>query len=311
MPEDTDCTQISWSTLAWNGIHLDHPCTWELTRLEKNYLMLEDAGGPVLDLKWEPARGNRPLASSLKQMVRRSRRTPLTILPADRLSPGWQTCLDTPPHTDAQILPFAWSSSRTASPQPGCLIMQDNPDIQAMLRFHHPETESRTRTQAGSLIRSLITPPAPGLWQFYDIRFILPEASGLDYFSLHPGHYRLVFSSKKTRMVLDRLGPADVILDHKNLTEWISRFHHLTSTRCLQILTTREKAPNEVTWQCVKQGFLHRRAEKFSFFTGRRRCLGRAWIPPFSNKILSLEICGKERPSAEYLTTFCREYGIV
>ena len=40
--------------IAWNGIHLSVPSTWEIGRIDARHLFFDSHAGPAMEIKWGP-----------------------------------------------------------------------------------------------------------------------------------------------------------------------------------------------------------------------------------------------------------------
>ena len=55
--------------VAWNGIRFKAPRPWQIGRIGTRHLVLEDAGGPVMEVKWGPVKGKFSHAAHLKRLA--------------------------------------------------------------------------------------------------------------------------------------------------------------------------------------------------------------------------------------------------
>ena len=64
------------TTIAWNGIRVSVPSTWELGRIEARHLFFHHRDAPAMEIKWEPVKGRFSHRSHLKKLMARQKRHP-------------------------------------------------------------------------------------------------------------------------------------------------------------------------------------------------------------------------------------------
>lgn len=75
--------------MAWNGVHFQTPGAWEVLRLGKNYLLLENRGRPTMEVKWGKIRGRFSAARQMKRLAATSRKA-IEPLQTKELPKNWR-----------------------------------------------------------------------------------------------------------------------------------------------------------------------------------------------------------------------------
>ena len=298
------------STLAWNGIRISFSNSWEVTSIRDRYALLEDADGPALDLRWEKVveKGSSPIG--LAHLQKRSGKTDLDIHIPDPLPETWP-----PPEawngaSDMEAAPFLWSTKSGPEHRIGCLLRSPAADMTIVARFHREPTPQEL-TAAARTTSSLtaFTPSQLLPWQIYDIGFAVPGSFILESFSLQPGHYRFIFKDTTTRIVVDRVGPASVVLGNMPRRDWVKKFFSLEKAKTHEI---REAEGDEgpIEWAaCLKGDLVPSRG--LPFLKPSRVCRGRVWLPADKNMLLSVSISDRVPPSDTLFSEVCSSYVLV
>jgi hypothetical protein len=193
-------------TLSWDGIRADIPAGMEPVVLDKGFVRLAGSGLPVLDLRFAPEKAPfHPVRDGRRLLKAAGLQGPLR--PFD---PPWSGRVRGP----------VWSEAERG----GRLFAVHFPRARgvAAALFASPPPEEILR----SLLRSLDwTPPeAWRTWSCFDLAFETPPGAALTRASFKPGAFHLEFALRGSRLILDRLAPAGVILGDRDLADWLEGF---------------------------------------------------------------------------------------
>ncbi len=199
--------------LAFNGLRLPMPHDWDIVSMGKRYLCLGPDMHPALELKWEPISGSFSMKKHMKRVMRTyGRGSKVTFHGPPRNGDG----------TDAGIVFFDWSVGE-AHGEGGILF---DTDSSAALVFQCNAPFSLDSPEAKAIFDGLHLQHNPiRQWRIYDIQADLPDWLSLDTFSFAPGLFRLDFTGPQNlKFHLLRLGPASMILEHTDLSDWAGNF---------------------------------------------------------------------------------------
>ncbi len=188
--------------LIWDGLQVDIPAGMEHVVLDRGFVRLADRDGHGVELRFAAEKS--PFSP-----VRDGRR----ILRAAGLE---QERLEICGEDWAAALPGTlYRASRL-----WILRFGDPPGLAAML-FPTPPPADLLRP----LCLSLALTPATRWrqWSCYDIAFETPPGYLLGEAVFRQGHFRLQFRQGAATLTLERLAPADVLLDSRSLREWVDR----------------------------------------------------------------------------------------
>lgn len=191
-----------FKTTAWNGVCFRVPASWEVLRLGKNYLLMEDRGRPTMEVKWGKIRGRFSAGRQLKRLAAASRKAvePLRCGPVPE---HWRRVVG-PYEASA----FAWADRQVRAE--GVLLYCPACRRASMVQFFSP-----LKNDVTAPILASFRDHADGetvAWQVFDIGVRLPRRYALERFRFEPGQYRLVFKAGGQVVTLMRWGPADVLV---------------------------------------------------------------------------------------------------
>lgn len=79
--------------VAWNGIRFKAPRPWQIGRIGTRHLVLEDAGGPAMEVKWGPEKAKFSHAAHLKRLAASRSRKDRSHFAEWFLLPPWEKAL--------------------------------------------------------------------------------------------------------------------------------------------------------------------------------------------------------------------------
>ena len=299
--------------LAWQGILLKVPPGWEPSVLDPEYLRLESEGRQVLDLRWSRIKGGFDpqkylvkLKSSLKSQA--------------EMEPGlgpWRErgegSLKRLAQNDLLLAGFRWREKRGPGQGPGAVVY--NPATQrAVLFFFSLAAEGEAGQGWPGVLASLVDQAGEDWqdWAVFDLSMKVPGGYGLKRHSFRPGHFQFLFESGSDWLILERLGPADVLLAGGDIADWAQGFYKndKTGLRLGSGLHTFQVEDRQVyEWQSGPQNPRSGLAAYLKL--NRPASLSRIWQPVGSNLLLVARLGGKSGIDRRMFDTVCEHYALV
>lgn len=222
MPSDT------MKKLAWNGIGISLPRSWSPPEFQAFGLRAERADGPSLELSWTRVKKRFDAHNRLNALQKALGGDALVKASPEALGPDWADTDSLLAENGTETLPFSWSSDK-GDKGSGIVLHSKEERIAALARFTH-----RADDNTAEILDILDTFSAHGPhgavpWEAFGVSAAVPGDFELRSFSRHPGHFRLSFTKgrrgKRSELVLDRLGPADALLERKTLSQYADTFY--------------------------------------------------------------------------------------
>lgn len=211
-----DADDPDWRDLAFNGMSCRAPGDWSPTRLGLRDMLVEDASGPVMELRFEPARSRFDPQAVFKRLAGRAGRDFRPRGKGD-LPVAWRGSLD-----PEACLAFDWSGPELAAT--GVLTRCRDCGGVALIQFFRPQgvPAGAVEARAGRVLASFRDHPSDGIRRFalFGLDTRVPEDLVLSRFVFEPGRYELRFKSRGLWLTLFRFAPADVILRGTSLAAW-------------------------------------------------------------------------------------------
>lgn len=294
-----------WKPLGWNGVRLNVPAHWEVSRLGTSHLQLDDGSGPTLELKWQGL--SRPVSPEhhLKRLSRRFRHAGGIEFRERAVPDEWRAALN---RFTAEA--FTWSEVRIRGE--GVFLSCPICGTATVLQFSY-RLESPSSPLAEEVLRSFRDHSDNGMvtWRLFGLHAEIPENLRLEGHHFSPGHYELRFARGRETLKLSRWGPADVILRGRDLRRWF--------------FATRESGrpgswidPSEVEYRGEValegksrpgSGPLSRLRALFSLGDRYRRL--RIWYGVHDNQIMGVEMGGPRWPDEGLFEEICGHYEVV
>ncbi len=200
--------------LAWNGIVLKIPVTWEVESLDAGHMIIGDQGQAKTEIKWAEAPKKFILAKYLKKFISRSQKQ-LGIKIHEQATP------ESFSHLKAYFEFFFFSWESDTSTGDGTLIFCNHCKRLTMIRFFS-KSSGLSKALQTSIIQSFDDHPEKNqtLWQVFGLNFPTPSHFKLQEFSFKPGRYGINFKYKKTKLDIFSWGPAEFLLSKQTLSEF-------------------------------------------------------------------------------------------
>lgn len=287
----------AWRFIAWNGIAFEAPSAWEIGVIEPRYLLLEIAGKPVVEIKWNRIRGRfsarrmlRRLSSGQRPAVRKSLRN-------EPLPAPWAQAL-----ADRQHSGFAWQTADAAGR--GVLMFCPQCSTAALIQFRDPPRSHDLQTRLLQSFRDHFSGDGTP-WSVYDIAAVIPDDYNLQTYRLDAGRFELAYTAPdRSRLRLFRWAPASILLQDGGLTEFFAlrmgadpQTIRANADRSLEVNAGREP-PALLRWmRNVRTQPIHRRM--------------RIWHLPEHNRILGVRLEGFRPLDPQRFEWICDHYAVV
>lgn len=197
-------------TISWDGLSLSVPPQWEPARLGLGFLMLEDASGPRLSLRWQRIKGVFDPEKVLKRLARRK------LLKPARRPDGAVSAMLSALSPDHRALPCADTAGGGAD---GLLFTLPGSDL-AVLAAPHARPDEKASPWIGAA--TSLTASDPAVFSLFDVAGQAPPGFRLAVFSVQLGHFHFQFRERASTLDYYRFAPAEVILRAKSLDGWAS-----------------------------------------------------------------------------------------
>lgn len=304
MQGDTTTTE-RWKAMGWNGVRVSVPESWHPAGIERQCLMFEENGRPVMTLKWEPSnnRGaSRPGISRIRKGFPKELRRSLREI---ALPDAWRHAFGGSfEKADVEgAVGFSWGDP--AGGGEGILLDCRRTRRVFLLHFYRADV-SGAAGDIPRVIASLGSGSEDGrvVWAVFDIRAALPEALMLVRHRFMPGAFELTFGTKGETVRLCRWGPASVLLRNETLQGFAAgrfaipreKMEGGDTTGALLVQWIDRRMP---AWAA------HRLIKPFVSPVFRR---GRAWQIPAHNKILAVQVESRSLPDGRCLDDLCGSF---
>jgi len=264
--------RTGWKDVAWNGIRFTAPCTWEISRIGADYLMLEEGSVPRLELKWKRVGGKFSHAEQLRRLCRGYPKKSVFRVREGPLPERWREAL-----ASYQATGFAWQGNAMGGQ--GAILYCAECARVTLIQFYQKFSGEAEETSL-NLLGSLRDHRNDGqvLWCAFDIRATVPKLFRLDAHRFDAGCYRLDFEARGQKLTLHRWGPASLLLGDRGLKRFSADNFNLCETA---MNTGRMNQFDAVHWESPAPARLWRLKIRPSFrwikvwhVTGKNRILG-------------------------------------
>ncbi|UCD89876.1 MAG: hypothetical protein JSW04_00080 [Desulfobacterales bacterium] len=197
--------------VAWNGIRFLSPVAWEIGKIGKHYLMLEDEGEPVMEIKWRKIKGTFSPRAQLQRLMALHKKKQGMTLKKIPVPARWENMVE-----HYQCVCFSWHTETIGGI--GIVLYCSHCRTSTLMQFFQDKTRT-TENIATHLLASFQDHPKNGqvAWTIFDITAKIPDDFELLRYRFEPGVYELVFTRKGYEMTLYRWGPASILLRERDL----------------------------------------------------------------------------------------------
>lgn len=205
-----DISGYSWQMTAWCGMVFKAPAAWRIVAIEKDYLLLADDAGPVMELKLGHAGHQFSHQEYLQRIKAGNKNRKYERLQAYPIPPDWLNIL-----RNKNVSCFRWQSADVVGK--GVILHEAKTRRVVLVQFYLRNAfypESLYSFILASLHDQTGTDPI--MWSVFNIRAGLPKAYTLDQYRFEPGYQALTFRQKRQSIELYCWGPASTLLKDGN-----------------------------------------------------------------------------------------------
>jgi len=212
--------------VAWNGIRFMAPARGEAGQIGRQYLLLENASGPLLEVKWHRIKGKFSHRTQLKRLARQGSRKKGHTIKQSPLPGEWERALG-----QFQAMGFDWQGQSVGGK--GVILFCQECRTATLLQFYlagrNPGGSEEVMKVSASLLSSFRdhSKDALQLYAVYDIKAMVPEDFPLSYFRFTSGEFELRFRRKRRSVTLYRWGLASILLKSSDLGQFAGTRVHL------------------------------------------------------------------------------------
>ncbi len=211
--------------IAWNGIQLSVPSTWELARVDARHLTFVNYGHPSMEIKWRTLKGRFSHRSQLKKLNAGHKAHPSKEISKWQLPPTWEQAL-----ASYSRQGFSWQSG----PNSGHGATLYCPVCHKAIMFQIFEVKNRL-TDPGLLhiLKSLSDHREDECtaWKVFDIQALVPKSFRLNHYHFKPGNHELAFIDRSTAVRFHRWAPGTALLAGTSLSTFAADTLALSTER--------------------------------------------------------------------------------
>ncbi|MFC1799210.1 hypothetical protein ACFLZL_05345 [Thermodesulfobacteriota bacterium] len=287
---------LAWKQIAWNGISISIPQSWEVEKIGNHYLALEENTRPVMELKWHRVKGNFSHRKHLRRLAGLYNKNLTQKINASPLPSEWEQALD---RFDAKG--FSWRDDNVQGI--GAIIYCPICQTATLIQFYRHK-QAQTAKVSQHILTSFRDHRKDQMiiWAVFDIRAAIPAEYTLEAYRLEAGRFSLAFTAKHQKLKLYRWGPAAVLLSEKDLLHFL-RDQRLIPEAARLINDGKNQIEGIVSsssgrWPAVIN--LLKPRPSFQAF--------RFWHLEDKNRILGVYTAGKKAISNEGFNALCSGY---
>ena len=283
--------------IAWNGIHLSVPSTWELGRIDTRHLLFDNHAGPAMEIKWGPVKGHFSHRSHLKKLIAQQKHHPDKNLEEWHLPPTWESAL-----SDFIAKGFSWQSG--AENGRGAILFCPSCKTAVMFQVFNIADHMTDETILETL-KSLQDHRNDDqtAWTVFDIHALLPRTFQLNDYQFKPGNYKLAFTDGFQTVKLFRWAPASAFLSQTDLLQFAANALEFNREN---LITTSFLEHPAVEWRSNiisgRYNWLYRFKPKPAFHWVR------VWHVAEKNRILGIRLDSKKPIDTDMMTEICANY---
>ncbi len=294
--------------LAWNGASLRVPSDWDPVRLGKNYLLLEDPQGPVMEVKWTPSPKGLSPAAAVKRLTRESG-VEVTPLKDEEIRPAWKRALPR-----AGLCAFSWKGNGVSGLGAG-FACETCGGLSVMQFFHTDRERNRPGAVTWDAVLESYRDHSEGdsrRFEIYDLAANVPKEYVLGPFSFQPGRFELEFAGKGETLVYERFAPAEAILAGQSLTDWVRRVYSLEKRGRIEPVELDKNPAALFLVGGIKSPAAYAAARLLTMISRRKNFVrGLVRHLPEKNRLLCLTARGMKPMDMKKLLALGQDYGTV
>jgi len=287
-------------SIAWNGIRLSIPSTWEIGRIETRHLFFDSPAGPVMEIKWGPVKGRFSHRSHLKKLIAQQKNRPGKNLGEWQMPPAWKSALSC-------FIARGFSWQLNTDNGRGAILFCPTCKTAIMFQFFNVK-DANTDMDILNMLKSLKDHrnDSQTAWAVFDIQALLPGTFQLNSYQFKPGNYQLAFSDKYQSLKLFRWAPASAFLTRSDLSQFAANTLDLNPA---SLVTTSTLEHPAVEWQVNNTPGWHYR--RFPFKRKAAFHWVRVWHIPDKNRILGIRLDSKKPFDGGMIRDVCGNFRVV
>ena len=294
-----------WQETGWNGIELKTPSGWEPGEIGRSYLLFENDGLPVLELKWGKIKGRFSPEPVMRKLVPAKSRRQIGTFVQWTPPASWQTAL-----VGFQVNGFAWRNSTIRAT--GMLLYCATCRTASLIQFfRHNDTGALDEKTPICILESFRDHGQKDrrLWSLYDIRARVPEVFDLVDFQFRTGQFLVSFRRGKQLLCLKRWSPASILLDRQDLEAFAERNIPVARNSTKMHMRVNDNVvEGTVTPETVSPAGL---GWWRGLFKGKRYQRWRVWHLPEHNRILAVSLEDAQPIDKIFFNQIASAYGII
>ena len=263
--------------------------------------MLEDASAPVMEIKWGQIKGSFSHARHLQQLSTRHKKSLGKTIRPWTLPADWQQALGS-----FKADGFRWQGPHFGGM--GATLYCPLCGTATLIQFYR-KNPSLNDTIALELLASFQDhrPDDQVLWSVFDIRARMPANLKLWRHRFRAGFFELKFTSHRHTVILNRWGPAAILLADKDMVGFAKSVASFPSSAPGPVLGEN---PKTVEWD------FPRAAGRWSQLVNRIKIRPfpqqlRMWHIEEKNRILAVRVEGRRPLPPHVFSMICKGYGCV
>lgn len=271
---------MDWSLFGWEGISFLLPSDWDLGLIQggarEGYLRIDDPHMTRVEVKWEKSKGGFSPSKTIDRYIRTLGKKAKDLQVFRRVT--LKGAGGTLSKGEGEFFILQQGELRAH-----CLVRSCRECNRVLLMQIWSKSRENMDGIVQRIYRSLKDHPIKGYnpWGIYGLQFKLPEDYVLERRSLVSGRIQLTFKRKGSRLRVERLSLADVLLEEKPLDKWFSESY--------------QKDLNSFGYVIEQTKGLKHDALRIRGSRKKRLLEGYLWHCPFSNKIFVILNTGEER----------------
>jgi hypothetical protein len=294
-------TGEKWREIAWNGICLEVPKTWDIANLGTKHLVLARYDEPVLEIKWEAVAKAVAIDKEFERLSRQFRRRQAIRLKRVPLPERWDSAL-----SGFDVVGLSWE--KNPSGDKGVLAFCPVCKTLSVIHFFGASVLKGHDFEpvASRILKSISDHSETGSvsYRLYDLKAEIPIGFTLMSYLFFPGAFELHFADGPQKLSLYRWSPASVLLGKTGLSGFAADFLRTQPHFITPIDSFRHPA---VQWQpaCSESTCSIRR---FGSFRKPKVQWARIWHEAAENRILAVQGKDMDLSSMAILNQICEAY---
>lgn len=299
----------------WNGVGLTTPDGWEPAAIERDGLMLEQAGRPVCEVKWRTIQGTFSFEKHLKRLAKGHKSVEMRGVAEEATPEAWREASARLVESGIRSHSFIWQAPQHRGI--GAALHHPGTGLAALIQFFIDDDESEA---VAAEVLASFRDYASGKtvpWAMFGLSARVPASFVLDTFSFKPGHYMVKYWRHKspkqtgkmapgkgpgTSLVFQRFAPASVLLKGVGLRDWCGE----TLSDDAGIEAGMVSGSDPVFWAGVTETSLLRK-----ILRRESHSCGQVWTTGSGNAILSVHATGSVPVVYDEFTPIHQSYTLI